>query len=311
MSEPSQSRRRVGIGLPVFNGERYLAAAIESILAQDFTDFDLVICDNASTDATREIAERFVRQDPRVRYQRNAENLGAARNYNLAVQACGGDYFKWAAHDDLLDPSFLRRCVAVLDADPRAVIAYPKTRIIDSTGAAIETYALKLPSDDPDPVVRFEAMLSIHRCFEIFGLIRREALLETRLMEPFAHGDGILLAHLALRGTFVEIDEELFLARRHADQSMERFKQDYLRYATWFDPRHAGRRLFPYWRIYREFFRAARMARLSARDRWRCYRCVARWMRFRRDRLFGELRFHASDMLRGLFGRRRVPQGAS
>ncbi|MBK9387794.1 MAG: glycosyltransferase [Planctomycetes bacterium] len=311
MGRDAQGARRVGIGLPVFNGERYLAAAIESILAQDFRDFDLVICDNASTDGTEAIARGFAQRDERVRYLRNAENLGAARNYNLAVQACGGEFFKWAAHDDLLEPSFLRRCVERLDAEPGAVLAYPRTRIVDESGQAIETYALKLPTDDPDPVVRFEALLSIHRCFEIFGVIRRRALLETRLMEPFAHGDGILLAHLALRGTFVEIEEELFFARRHAEQSMERFKQDYLRYAAWFDPRHEGKRLFPYWRIYREYFRAAQRAPLSFRDRWRCYRCVARWLRYRRHRLFGELRFHASDILRGLVGRRRVPQDAS
>jgi glycosyltransferase involved in cell wall biosynthesis len=302
--------RRVGIGLPVFNGERYLAAAIESILAQDHAEFDLVICDNASTDATAEIARAYAQRDERVRYQRNAENLGAARNYNLAVQACGGDYFKWAAHDDVLEPSFLRRCLETLDADPHAVLAYPRTRIIDERGEKIESYDLRLPTDAEDPVVRFEALLSIHRCFEIFGLIRRKALLETRLMEPFAHGDGILLAHLALRGTFAEIPEELFLARRHPEQSMERFKQDYLRYAAWFDPRHEGRRLFPYWRIYRELLRAVQRSPLSARDRWRCYRCIARWMRYRRDRLFGELRFHAGDMLRGLCGRRRLSQGA-
>ncbi len=86
---------RVSIGLPVFNGERYLARAIDSILAQDFRDLELVVCDNASTDRTAEICAAYARRDPRVRYHRNPRNLGAGPNYDRCFHLARGEYFKW------------------------------------------------------------------------------------------------------------------------------------------------------------------------------------------------------------------------
>src|SRR3954470_23138397 len=106
---------RVTIGLPVYNGARYLAEAIESVLAQTFTDFELVISDNASTDATAAIALQYAARDPRVRYSRNRENIGSARNFGRAFELATGEFFKWMASDDLISPEFLENCVAALD----------------------------------------------------------------------------------------------------------------------------------------------------------------------------------------------------
>src|SRR3954470_1068595 len=97
----SERRPRVSIGLPVYNGQRFLAPAVSSLLAQTFADFELVICDNASTDDTEAICRRFAERDPRVRYHRNEQNVGAAPNFNRALALSTGQYFKWAAHDDL------------------------------------------------------------------------------------------------------------------------------------------------------------------------------------------------------------------
>src|SRR4051794_27811047 len=77
---------RVSIGLPVYNGEKYLAAAIESALRQTFGDLELIISDNGSTDGTREICERFAAEDPRVRYHQEVQNRGAVWNFNRVVQ---------------------------------------------------------------------------------------------------------------------------------------------------------------------------------------------------------------------------------
>ena len=117
----SSSTPKVSLGLPVYNGENFIAQAIESILAQTFTDFELIITDNGSTDRTPKICEAYAARDRRVAYSRNPENLGAAPNFNRAFALSSGRYFKWVAHDDLIAPEFLARCVKVLDNDPSVV----------------------------------------------------------------------------------------------------------------------------------------------------------------------------------------------
>src|SRR5215212_10104103 len=106
---------RVTVGIPVYNGAKYLGQAIESVLAQTFADFELIICDNASTDATAAIALDYAARDPRVRYARNRENLGVGRNFNRLIELGMGQYFKWLAADDVIAPEFLERCVEALD----------------------------------------------------------------------------------------------------------------------------------------------------------------------------------------------------
>jgi glycosyltransferase involved in cell wall biosynthesis len=125
---------RVSIGLPVYNGERYLRESIDSILAQTFQNFELVICDNASTDATARICEEYTERDPRVRYFRNARNIGGINNANLTFERSRGELFRWAAHDDVCAPTLLERCVQVLDERADAVGVYPGTINIDEDG---------------------------------------------------------------------------------------------------------------------------------------------------------------------------------
>jgi len=126
---------RVSIGLPVYNGEDYLAEAVDSILAQTFEAFELILSDNASTDATEEICRGYETQDPRVRYFRSPTNRGAAWNYNNTVHmANSSEYFKWAAHDDTCAPEYLRKCVEVLDRDPEVVLCHTTTIDIDAQG---------------------------------------------------------------------------------------------------------------------------------------------------------------------------------
>jgi glycosyltransferase involved in cell wall biosynthesis len=131
--EPRQFRResavmatppRVSIGLPVYNGERFLKDALDSILSQTYRDFELIISDNASSDHTEEICRRYAARDERVRYYRYDNNVGAARNFNRVFQLSRGEYFKWAAHDDICSPGFLQRCVKILDSDTAVVVCF-------------------------------------------------------------------------------------------------------------------------------------------------------------------------------------------
>ena len=124
----------VSVGMPVYNGERYIAQAIESILSQTFPDFELIICDNASTDATEGMCLEYAAEDPRVRYYRNDRNRGAAWNHNRVVELARGEYFRWQCHDDYCDATLLERCLAVLHGDPSVVLCYPQFVRVDEQG---------------------------------------------------------------------------------------------------------------------------------------------------------------------------------
>src|SRR5690606_4946715 len=106
------------IGLPVYNAQAYLAHALDSLLGQTYRDFELVISDNASTDRTEAICRDYAARDARVRYVRQAENQGANWNFNEVFRLARGELFKWAASDDLCEPTLMEKCVAVLDARP-------------------------------------------------------------------------------------------------------------------------------------------------------------------------------------------------
>src|SRR6266852_7405967 len=130
----------VSVGLYVYNGERFLEEALDSILNQTFTDFELIISDNASTDRTGEIAEAHAERDDRIRYYRSEKNMGAGWNIRRVYELAAGKYFKQAAADDLLEPDFLRRCVDILESDPDCVVVYARTKEIDEDGAVIKNY---------------------------------------------------------------------------------------------------------------------------------------------------------------------------
>ena len=288
---------RVSLGLPVFNGERFLAATLDSLLGQTFEDFELIISDNASTDRTQAICRDYASRDSRVRYHRRSHNAGAAANFNRCFELATGEYFKWAASDDLLEPRFLECCVRKLDEDAGAALAYTKARIIDDESREVRSYEHKLPTDSTSPIARYSALLEGHKCFEVFGLIRRETLEQTPLIGAYAHGDGVLLTRLAFLGRFEQLPEYLFLPRRHAEQSMSMLG-DYRRYAEWFDPRLGRRMVFPYWRIYYEFYRSIGMSPLGWRDRLRCFRRFARWAWIRRREFVSDIAFNLRRLAR-------------
>lgn len=108
---------RVSIGLPVFNGERFLAEAVESLLAQGFRDFELIISDNASTDRTGEICRRMAERDPRIRYLRQVRNIGAPANFTHVFDEARGDFFMWAAADDVWSANWLATILPLVEQE--------------------------------------------------------------------------------------------------------------------------------------------------------------------------------------------------
>lgn len=284
MSHPT-----VSIGMPVYNGANFMAHSIDSLLAQTYGDFELILCDNASTDETEAIARDFAARDPRVRYHRNASNVGASANYNLSFELARGRYFKWAAHDDLCAPTYLERCVAALDADPGVVLAYTQATAIDSAGETVKVYPGKHHFDDPQARVRFyEFVLDPHPVVAVFGVMRRETLARTRLIGKYAGSDRPLLSELSLLGKFYEVPERLFYYRFHEAQSWGGNKSPQAQQA-WYDPRRAGKTTFPQWRLLREHLRSIERSPLGAKDRLSCYLYMGYWMRKNWRRLGNDL----------------------
>jgi glycosyltransferase involved in cell wall biosynthesis len=243
----------VSIGLPVYNGERYLEIGLDAILGQTYTDFELVIADNASTDATEEMCRAAAARDPRVRYLRAEENRGAAWNFNRVFHESTGRYFRWAAYDDLIAETYFERLVDALDAAPDDVVLVQSlTSLIDEEGQ---------PAGDYDEQFDLSHGSAAHRLGDLvrhlvmgnalFGLMRRDALDRTRLHGAYASSDYVLLAELALLGRFVYVPERLFLRRVHPAMS-RRANRKLSEVADFFEP-GAGRTVrSEFWRLFGE-----------------------------------------------------------
>lgn len=265
---------RVSIGLPVFNGSRHLTDALSAILAQTYTDFELIISDNASTDGTAEICRRFAAQDPRIRYYRQPRNIGAAPNFNFCYELATGEYFKWAAHDDILAPEFLARCVEALDATPDAVLCQSLVRLVDEQDRflgvyrPVEPYGAELRAS-----VRFhQGCARDRRCLTIFGLIRANALRGSVLMGSYISSDRTLLVELALRGRFLHIDDVLFINRDHPGRlsriTLRGTRKDMV---VQLDTDRADRPDFSSWTYYRWCVRLIHRHVRAPGERLRCY----------------------------------------
>jgi glycosyltransferase involved in cell wall biosynthesis len=245
----------VSIGVPVYNGARYLPAALDSILGQTFRDLEVIISDNASTDGTEEVCRTYAESDLRVSYIRQPMNRGAALNYNEVFRRSSGRFFKWAAADDVILPEMIERCVEVLEHDRRVAVCFPETLIIDADGAVVRSYddQLDLPLASSEERFR-EVLRLIGECNAVFGLIRSEVLRKTRLIGNFVGADTCLLAELSLHGQFVRVPQALFLRRDHSEASSRRRNtEDEMEF---YDPQLRGRLAFPTWRALREYARS-------------------------------------------------------
>lgn len=267
----------VSLGMPVYNGEKFIAAAIRSILNQSFRDFELVICDNASIDRTEEICRAFAAEDPRVSYYRNPTNLGAHPNFNLCCSRSRGRYFRWAAHDDLLHAHYLKACVAGLDANPDAALCQTDLEFIDEADRTIGVVQWELTGAGATSTARRFATMVLHRhnCYDVMGLFRRELLPATPL--PSFHGaDRALLARMATRGRFIHVYEPLMRVRDFPGR-YTRSKTRPSERARWHDTRNTGRLSFPHWRLYGTYWGIIREMPATIAERARASLTLLAW----------------------------------
>jgi len=276
--ETGEKSPAVSIGLPVFNGEAYIGEAIESILSQTYYNFELVISDNASTDATAAICRSYAARDPRIRYIRRTENQGAASNFNEVFHASRGRYFCWAAHDDLIAPEYLSKCVDVLEADEGCILAHAATVSIDAAGRESLCFIDWLACDSDDPVRRFDRWMSggLGECNPMYGLMRREYLARTSLIGGYPGSDYILLAEIAILGHVRMIQETLFKRRYHPAMA-SRAHADSQSWAAWFRGVPVWRRTFPILRLAKEFMGVIGRAEVPLAQRLRLYLSLAKW----------------------------------
>jgi glycosyltransferase involved in cell wall biosynthesis len=264
----------VSIGLPVRNGERYLETAIDSLLAQTFSDLELVICDNASVDGTADICRRAAARDPRVRYHRNDTDIGGAANHNLTFALSRGRYFRWAAHDDLVEPELIERCVKVLETEPDVVLCHTDLAHIDADGRAI-AHISRNHGTSTCPSERFATVAQARDfCEESYALIRSEVFAATRLQQPYTGSDRTLVAELALRGRFANVEECLFRKRLHPQNAYV----DWRTRMAWFGDAYRGRVTLPFWIQLADYGRAVRRVPLTSGERWRCHVVMMRWV---------------------------------
>jgi len=274
-----QAKARISIGLPVYNGEKYIGQALDSILAQSYTDFEVIISDNASTDRTQEICQAYAAKDGRIRYHRSTQNLGAAPNFNRVFELACGEYFKWAAHDDVMAPEFLSKCVEVLDQNREVVLCFPKSRIMDQNGKFLGVHPFKAEATSPEPHIRFRNLaLNPDTAFQVFGLMRADVARKTALIGNYPASDLVFLAELALHGPFYEVPEPLFFPRYHPEQSTKRDLRAERDRIVWFDTSLKGKILLPKWLYLFGYFEAIGKAPVGRYERMYCYVQMVRWI---------------------------------
>lgn len=300
MDEKERRMPRVSIGLPVYNGENYLRDAVESILSQSFDDFELLISDNGSTDATPDLCREYAAADSRIHLELNTTNRGAAWNYNHVFRLARGDFFKWASHDDMISSNYLQRCMERLDDHPEAVLCYPRTVLIDQYGVDQKPYQDGLHLVSTDPVERFRRVLfrKAKKCHPVLGLIRRSALARTDCIGCFNASDQVLLAHLALLGEFHEIPEAALFRRDHPETSL-RANRSAREVATWFDPTRRRKLVVPALRLSFEYLRCLGKSDLGVVEKLSCGRLVMKRLWWDRHQVAGEMKSALTNVVTG------------
>ena len=269
----------LSVTLPVYNGERHVTAALDSLLAQTYDDFEIIICDNASTDRTGEICQQYAARDGRIRYHRNPENVGAAPNFNLAFDMAKAPFFKWASHDDVIEPEYLERCMDLMLNDDTMVVCHSDVILIDDDGKFITEHTEGLDeAGSDDPAVRFRNLIMAdHWCTDVFGVIRRDALAKTPRIARYVGSDRVLLAELALHGRYGHVDQPLFSNRDHSGRSVHATGLRSEERLAWFDPTLRRAHPMPILQCWHEYVRALHRAPTSFSTRMRCYKALMAW----------------------------------
>ena len=271
----------VSIGMPVYNAENFLAEALDSLISQSYSNFEILISDNCSSDRTQEISEDYVSRDSRIRYIKQPKNWGAAFNYNYVVHNTTGKYFKWAAHDDICGPDFLQICVTQLEIDPTISLAATKTTIIDKDGREVKQLKEEISITSFSCSGRLREYLSGHyldrEANQVFGVYRRDFLEKTALIASYPSSDLTLLGQIAMLGNINLCESPIFYRRDHDNTSLRaaKSKKDI---AHWFETSRSNKREpLPYLSRLLGFVTFATGRPIPLREKFVCLSIILKW----------------------------------
>jgi glycosyltransferase involved in cell wall biosynthesis len=311
----------VVLGLPVHNSARFLEATLDSVVAQDHPRLEIVISDDASTDATPELVRALAARDERVRLQRHEERVGWIANYNSLLPHATGDYFLWVPHDDLYAPEYVSALVARLEARPEAVLAYSTTRGLDEHGRVTREWrghaALHAAASPLARGIRYLWWDEREKFIPFRGVVRCRALQAVGGLEAGPWGvyaDDLWLFRLALLGAFVHEPRALCGKRLHGASVSATTRYTYGQYRAYVGAHRALVRRA-------ELTRRARLVLslcVTLRQGWLAAWWALRAGRWRMDRLVpterlrwyaspGELPRRLRKLASRLRGRRRKP----
>jgi glycosyltransferase involved in cell wall biosynthesis len=279
---------RISVGMPLYNREKFVGAAIEAHLRQTYGDFELIITDNASTDRGPEICQAYAAKDPRVKYYRNAQNLGATGNFRRAFELATGEFFRWNPSDDLISPNLLQRAVDILDHDPSIFVAYARTKLIDGEGNPIGDFDEGLHQMDDRPSIRWKGVQKNLRLGNLhYGLYRADKFGKTGLLRNYIGGDFPLIAEMVLYGKFFEIPDAFFYRRMHEGASSAmKTSTDVM---AFFDPQKRQKLFLYNWTHLGANLRSVARAPISLGEKLRIYGFEGRRIIWGRKKFVGEL----------------------
>ena len=260
------SSARVSIGMPVYNASAYLRTALESVLAQTFADFELIVADNASTDDSASICEQYAQRDSRIRFYRNPVNIGANGNFTYTLSLARYPYFAWISSNDYIAPTYLEKTVAVLDARPDVVLCCPRPRYFAGQPDRFSEVDDPMNIEMDSPLERFKALLrhiTINNAMH--GLIRTEALRATMPLESYYSSDNVMVAQLSLAGKFVQVPEPLFYRRFESAAATEMMTSEELRH--FYQPGRRSPMRFQAWRLHSGFWSLLWKAQVATSQR--------------------------------------------
>ena len=228
---------RVGIGMTLYNNATYLRESLDSLLAQEFDDFRLVLVDDASSDATASILDEYAARDARIVLVRNSSRLAMVRTWQRAFEVVretcpDAAYFAWASDHDVWHPKWLGALVEDLDANSGAVLSYPLTRMIDARDQPLPRAPIRFETRGlANPHTRLRHLFRELRGAGsmVYGLYRCDALERAGVFRRVIAPDRLLMAELAFQGEFNQVNEELWFRRDTGGRSIDRQHQTLFR----------------------------------------------------------------------------------
>jgi glycosyltransferase involved in cell wall biosynthesis len=289
----SQDLPTLSIGLAVRNSQNVIRRCIDSILSQDFTDFELVVCDNVSDDGTVGTLEEYAPADRRIKLHTNQVNIGSHENMKRVLEISRGRYFRWISDDDWLEPKCLSTCIRALENRPDAIGVTNWYTVHTADGPSrYEEYRGEYPTS-PDPAQRFQRMLWFFHAGDakydpMYGVYRRDSLMRARFARPSERTDWLFCAELALLGPILHLEERLANRTRSYPRGIDRAE-----FRRRLDPMRGEQLRTSPRRLYRELYALAVSADLSEAQLRRCRSALRRfWI----NEAIGQARTRASDV---------------